>query len=109
VENGVFACVYQGPGLRTLRLLKIDGSVVDPELAGYEMRNHTWNRVNKPGGAGDEVYFVVLMTDHYSLLLRGKEVWTFGQPLDMGEGLSVVSKFCLLARARVLKKAVPIL
>lgn len=109
MDEDVFACLYQSPqaGICMLHLLKSDGSTVNTENAGFEMRNLTSDQVNKAGGAGDEVYFVLLETDQYSLLLHGKEVWTFSKAPNMGnfKGLSAVSEplFSVLARARVLK------
>jgi len=99
VDEDVFACLYQSPqaGICMLHLLKSDGSTVNTENAGFEMRNLTWNlnqpEVNKADGAGDDVvYFVVLETQQYSLLLHGKEVWTFGEAPNMDTGLSAAAE-----------------
>jgi len=99
VDEDVFACLYQSPqaGICMLHLLKSDGSTVNTENAGFEMRNLTWNlnqpEINKADGAGDDVvYFVVLETQQYSLLLHGKEVWTFGEAPNMDTGLSTAAE-----------------
>jgi hypothetical protein len=93
--QNIFACLYKGHRLFILRLLQRDGSIVNPEEAGFKMRNMTWSRDNRAygGGDGSDIHFVLLETDRYSLLLKGKEVWTFGSPTVMGLGLSPVSAF----------------
>ena len=52
------------------------------------------------GGAGDEVYFVILETERYSLQLRGKEVWSYGKAPDWGLGVSEVCQTYLLHAER---------
>ena len=93
IVEGVFACLHRGQGLLMLRLTRGDGSPLDPAQEGFRMWNHTWNQYNKAGGGGDEVYFVVLKADHYSLRHHDHEVWTYGESMDMTAGPSSVNEF----------------
>jgi hypothetical protein len=90
VATGIFMCLYTHPGLFVLRLSHPDGSIVNPQRSGFVLQNLTRNERNMEGGAGEEVYFVLLKTDRYSLLLYGKEVWSYGEAPDQGRGPSKV-------------------
>jgi len=74
-------------------LSKADGSVVNPKRAGFVLQNLTWNQQNRAGGGGEEVDFALLKTEQYSLLLHGKEVWSYDERPNLGQGLSAVSVF----------------
>lgn len=93
VAADVFVCLYQRPGLFMLRFSHADGSIVNPQRTGFELQNLTWNQRNMEGGGGEEVYFVLLSTERYSLRLLGKEVWSYGETPNMGQGLSEVCEF----------------
>jgi hypothetical protein len=73
-----------------LRLSDPNGTVINPEKAGFILQNLTWNQPNRAGGGGEEVSFALLYTEHYSLRLRGREVWSYGKTPIMA-GLSPVS------------------
>lgn len=66
---------------------------MDPATAGFKLKNLTWNQYNKAGGGGDDLYFGVLKTEHYSLELHGIEVWSFGEARTFGPASSAVSNF----------------
>jgi hypothetical protein len=79
-----------------LRLSHADGSIVNPERTGFVLQNLTWNQRNMEGGGGEEVYFVLLKTERYSLRLHGEEVWSYGEAPNLGLGLSEVCQIYLL-------------
>lgn len=96
MTSDVFVTLYQRSGLLKLRLCHGDGSIVNPSEAGYSLRNLSKNELARPYGLGDEHYFVLVMGDHYSLKLSGREVWSYGELPRPYLGLSEVSQFYLL-------------
>jgi hypothetical protein len=79
-----------------LRLSQADGTVVNSQRAGFVLQNLTLNQRIMEGGGGEEVYFVILKTERYSLLLNGKEVWSYGEAPNPDLGLSKVCQIYLL-------------
>lgn len=55
-----------------------DGTRVNPESAGLILRNVTLHKNAMIRGAGEKLYFALIMTDCYSLLFHGSEVWSWG-------------------------------
>jgi hypothetical protein len=77
VAANVFACLYQGPGPFILQLCQADGTFVNPTRMGFELQNLTWNCRILEMGAGENVSFVILVSESYILWLHGKEVWSY--------------------------------
>ncbi|KDQ06447.1 hypothetical protein BOTBODRAFT_39601 [Botryobasidium botryosum FD-172 SS1] len=90
VSPGVFACLYRGSGVYSLRLFNDDGIDVDPTSSGFKLMNLTHNErvaLMSTKGLGESTFiWTVLHNEQYSLRRHGKEVWSRGEAPPMGLG-----------------------
>jgi hypothetical protein len=97
VAANVFASFYQChnslPGYFMLQLHHANGSIVNPERAGFILQNLTRNQYIMEVGVGKEAYFLISITERYSLQLYGMEVWSYG---TLPDPLSQVCQFYFL-------------
>ncbi|KIM88311.1 hypothetical protein PILCRDRAFT_85521 [Piloderma croceum F 1598] len=79
LKDNTFICLHKFQHeVVILRLVCSSGSVVDPTQAKYTLWNCTWNRSVSPIRQGGEIYFIMTITESYSLLWQNEEVGKYG-------------------------------
>jgi len=80
VAPTTFACLHKFQNdVIMLRLIRSDGSVVDPTCQGYVLHNYIWNSNVPPIRAGGEIYFIMKKMEAYSLSHLNNQVWEYGE------------------------------
>ena len=60
-----------------LRLCRADSSIVNPTRSGFMLQNLDQRQRKVEVGGGEEVFFVLLMKERYSLRLHNQEVASY--------------------------------